>query len=43
MPALFTDEEKDTIIGQCRNMAKENGYAVSKYVYMFMFGVRGVS
>ncbi|XP_052562272.1 dynein axonemal heavy chain 10 isoform X4 [Culex pipiens pallens] len=30
VPALFTDDEKDTIIGQCRGAAKEQGYAVSK-------------
>ncbi|CRL07346.1 CLUMA_CG020322, isoform A [Clunio marinus] len=30
VPALFTDEEKDTIIGNCRDAAKEAGYSVSK-------------
>jgi hypothetical protein len=30
VPALFTDDEKDTIIGNCRNAAKEAGYSVSK-------------
>ncbi|XP_055618804.1 dynein axonemal heavy chain 10 isoform X2 [Toxorhynchites rutilus septentrionalis] len=30
VPALFTDEEKDTIIGQCRGAAKEAGFAISK-------------
>lgn len=30
VPALFTDDEKDTIIGNCRNAAKDAGYSVSK-------------
>lgn len=30
VPAMFTDDEKDTIIGNCRNAAKEAGYSVSK-------------
>ncbi|XP_055533348.1 dynein axonemal heavy chain 10 [Wyeomyia smithii] len=30
VPALFTDEEKDTIIGQCRGAAKEHGFAITK-------------
>jgi dynein heavy chain, axonemal len=30
VPALFTEDEKDTIIGNCRNAAKEAGYSVSK-------------
>lgn len=30
VPALFTDEEIDTIIGNCRNAAKDAGYSVSK-------------
>ncbi|KAM7359342.1 dynein heavy chain at 89D isoform 2-T2 [Cochliomyia hominivorax] len=30
VPALFTDEEKDTIINECRTNAEENGYSPSK-------------
>ncbi|XP_053669700.1 dynein axonemal heavy chain 10 [Anopheles nili] len=30
VPAMFTDDEKDQIIGQCRGSAQENGYAPSK-------------
>ncbi|KAG5670791.1 hypothetical protein PVAND_001030 [Polypedilum vanderplanki] len=30
VPALFTDDEKDSIIGNCRNAAKDAGYASSK-------------
>lgn len=30
VPALFTDEEIDTIIGNCRNAAKDAGYSASK-------------
>jgi dynein heavy chain len=30
VPALFNDEEKDTIIGNCRNAAKDAGYPISK-------------
>uniref|UniRef100_A0A182IR22 AAA+ ATPase domain-containing protein n=1 Tax=Anopheles atroparvus TaxID=41427 RepID=A0A182IR22_ANOAO len=30
VPALFTDDEKDQIIGQCRGAAQENGFATSK-------------
>jgi dynein heavy chain len=30
VPALFTDEEKDTIIGNCRDGAKQAGYSVTK-------------
>ncbi|XP_058811885.1 dynein axonemal heavy chain 10 isoform X1 [Topomyia yanbarensis] len=30
VPALFTDEEKDTIIGQCRGAAQQQGFAISK-------------
>uniref|UniRef100_A0A182TQL6 AAA+ ATPase domain-containing protein n=1 Tax=Anopheles melas TaxID=34690 RepID=A0A182TQL6_9DIPT len=30
VPAMFTDDEKDQIIGQCRGAAQEHGYAPSK-------------
>lgn len=30
VPALFTEEEKETIIGNCRNDAKVAGYSISK-------------
>lgn len=30
-PALFTDDEKDTIVGACRNKAKIAGYGITKY------------
>jgi len=30
VPALFNDEEKDTIIDNCRNAAKDAGYPISK-------------
>jgi hypothetical protein len=30
VPALFTDEEKDMIIANCREAAKKAGYSVSK-------------
>jgi dynein heavy chain, axonemal len=30
VPALFTDEEIETIIGNCRNAAKDAGYSASK-------------
>jgi len=29
VPALFTDDEKDTIIGNCRDAAKDAGYSVA--------------
>lgn len=29
--ALFTDEEKDAIVGSCRNAAKEANFGVTKY------------
>jgi hypothetical protein len=30
VPALFTDDETQTIIGNCQNAAKDAGYSVSK-------------
>lgn len=30
VPALFTDEEKDGIIGQVRNAAIAEGYGITK-------------
>uniref|UniRef100_A0A336KTI1 CSON011058 protein n=1 Tax=Culicoides sonorensis TaxID=179676 RepID=A0A336KTI1_CULSO len=30
VPALFSDDEKDTIIGQCRNAAKAAGFSVGR-------------
>ncbi|XP_049816413.1 dynein axonemal heavy chain 10 [Schistocerca nitens] len=30
VPTLFTDEDKDQIIGQCRNAAKNAGYGITK-------------
>lgn len=30
VPALFTDEEKDAIIGNCKDAAKGAGYSASK-------------
>lgn len=38
VPALFTDDEKDAIVGSCRDSAKEHGYQVSKY-FFFWFSV----
>lgn len=32
VPALFTDEEKENIVGSCRNKAIEAGYSPAKYV-----------
>lgn len=34
VPALFSDEEKDTIVGTCRNAAKEAGFGVAKYNFL---------
>ena len=30
VPALFSDDERETIIGQCRTVATEAGYSASK-------------
>ena len=30
VPALFTDEEKDSVIGTCRKAAKQAGYGITK-------------
>jgi dynein heavy chain, axonemal len=30
VPALFSDEEKEVIIGNCRDDAKKAGYGISK-------------
>lgn len=32
VPALFNDEEKDAIVGSCRNKAKYEGFNPSKFV-----------
>ncbi|XP_062558011.1 dynein axonemal heavy chain 10 isoform X2 [Armigeres subalbatus] len=42
VPALFTDEEKDTIIGQCRGAAQQQGYAISKDGVWSFFLARAV-
>lgn len=34
VPALFADDEKDAIIGSCRNRAKDNGYQINKFVFL---------
>lgn len=31
IPALFTDEEKDAIVGACRSNAEKAGLAPTKY------------
>lgn len=30
VPSLFTDEDKDSIIGMCRNASRDAGYGISK-------------
>lgn len=32
VPALFSDDEKDVIVGQCRNAANEAGFSVGRLV-----------
>lgn len=30
MPALFSDEDKEAMVGQCRNAARDAGYGITK-------------
>lgn len=40
VPALFTDEEKDSVINSCRKHAKEAGYGVTKSVLKLKHSLR---
>lgn len=37
MPALFSDEEKDAIISECRMAAEQNDVSASRYLSKFAY------
>lgn len=40
VPALFGDDDKDTIINSCRNASKDAGFGITKYeVILFLMSI----